>query len=318
MYKGTDKISQIYKGTKPVRRIYKGDTLVYKTIPSGYVEVEYLESSGTQYIDTGFKPKLDTTRIVFDGYSLTSRSLFGVIENSNRFGITGTVSGNDIIVRFDYAQTLYSPIVLLKERRRYELDKNVAKIDGQVITTFTLSAVSLTLNEFLFARNFDGTSGDFATGKCYSCQIYDNTTLVRDFIPAVRLSDGEAGLYDLVNDVFYTNQGTGKFKYGKFKNIPDGYAQVDLETLEWHSQTSTVVYADFPLMKNIIGTNLYCSKYETTTIIYSSESRPDKSISGRDGYSSTRIYIKDSDFDGKTTSEIATMLSNVWLLYLKA
>ena len=35
------------------------------TLPSGYVELEYLESSGTQYINTEIVPK-STTRIVSD------------------------------------------------------------------------------------------------------------------------------------------------------------------------------------------------------------------------------------------------------------
>ena len=37
--------------------------------------------------------------------------------------------------------------------------------------------------------------------------MYYNGTLVRDFIPCYRNSDNEIGLYDLVNDIFYTNQG---------------------------------------------------------------------------------------------------------------
>ena len=44
----------------------------------------------------------------------------------------------------------------------------------------------------------------------YSCQIYDNGTLVRDFVPCINGS-GEVGLYDLVGKQFYGNAGTGVF-----------------------------------------------------------------------------------------------------------
>ena len=50
-----------------------------------------------------------------------------------------------------------------------------------------------------------------ATLKIYSCQIYDNGTLVRNFIPVLRKSDNEIGMLDLVEGKFYTNAGTGKF-----------------------------------------------------------------------------------------------------------
>ena len=50
--------------------------------------------------------------------------------------------------------------------------------------------------------------------QCHSLKMWTDNTLVRDFIPVERLSDGELGLYDLANDVFYTNVGTGTFISG--------------------------------------------------------------------------------------------------------
>lgn len=47
--------------------------------------------------------------------------------------------------------------------------------------------------------------------RIYYAKIWDDGTLVRDFIPAVRNDDGVIGMYDQVNDVFYANDGTGSF-----------------------------------------------------------------------------------------------------------
>lgn len=47
--------------------------------------------------------------------------------------------------------------------------------------------------------------------RIYYAKIWDGGTLIRDFIPAVRNDDGAIGMYDQVNDVFYTNDGTGSF-----------------------------------------------------------------------------------------------------------
>ena len=67
----------------------------------------------------------------------------------------------------------------------------------------------------LFARNSNGTVGNGKTKmKLYSCQVYDNGTLVRDFKPCYRNADKVAGLYDTVSGTFFENQGTGEFLIG--------------------------------------------------------------------------------------------------------
>ena len=43
---------------------------VHAALPDGYTKLEYIESSGTQYINTGIVPKT-TTRVVVD-FSLTT------------------------------------------------------------------------------------------------------------------------------------------------------------------------------------------------------------------------------------------------------
>ncbi len=51
----------------------------------------------------------------------------------------------------------------------------------------------------------------------YKLKLWNNNVLVRDFIPCYRNSDNLAGVYDLVNNVFYTNQRTGNFIVGPIK-----------------------------------------------------------------------------------------------------
>lgn len=56
--------------------------------------------------------------------------------------------------------------------------------------------------------------------KLYKAKCIIDNTLVRDFIPCYRKSDNEIGLYDLVNNTFYTNSGTGTFLKGNDIVIP--------------------------------------------------------------------------------------------------
>ena len=50
--------------------------------------------------------------------------------------------------------------------------------------------------------------------KIYYQKIWNNDVLIRNFIPCYRKSDDKPGMYDTVNDTFYTNAGTGEFVVG--------------------------------------------------------------------------------------------------------
>ena len=71
-------------------------------LPSTYTQVEYIQSSGTQYIDTGMKATQNTAvKIVIEGLTNASNKILGSRSSatSNNFSIlTGQVSGNLSIV----------------------------------------------------------------------------------------------------------------------------------------------------------------------------------------------------------------------------
>ena len=65
--------------------------------------------------------------------------------------------------------------------------------------------------------------------KIYNLKISENGILIRNFIPCYRKSDNEIGLYDIVNNVFYTNQGTGVFLKGS--NAPTPTTPIEIESV---------------------------------------------------------------------------------------
>lgn len=181
-------------------------------LPSGYTKLAYIQSSRTQYIDTGFKPQ-NNTRVICD-FQITSISAWqGVFaardaNYSNAFCLYINASG---VFRSDYGTANVMFDTSVSSTGRHTADKNgtICSIDTTQVTntsaTFTTSS-----SMFLFASNDNGTIGEYANMKLYSCKIYDNSTLVRDFIPCINAS-GEIGLYDLVGKQFYGNAGTGTF-----------------------------------------------------------------------------------------------------------
>ena len=191
-------------------------------LPSGYTKLDYIESSGTQYINTGFKPN-QNTRCVIDIENLSSAqaAFFGARASQTAasftyFSLTATTG------RSDYGSSKQS-MSFTNTVGRYTVDqnKNVCTANG-VTATGTANTFQLTNNLYLMAVNQADAAIQNAKLKLYSAKVYDNGTLVRDFIPCKNAS-GAIGLWDNVNSVFYANAGTGTFSTGKkHKTLIDG------------------------------------------------------------------------------------------------
>lgn len=187
-------------------------------LPVDYIELQYIQSSGTQYIDTGYKPN-NNTRIVLDFYITQNYSqLHGLFGSRNGTSATSS-QGFDFWSYYDSSfrtnffgddDTLYD----LPNTVRYIVDKNknVTTISNKA-STIRNTTGSCSLNLMLFAINTAGTASNHAYARIYSCQIYDNGIIVRDYIPCKSI-EGVVGIYDTVNQVFYTNSGTGSFIAG--------------------------------------------------------------------------------------------------------
>lgn len=180
-------------------------------LPKGYTELAYIEATGTQYINTGFNPNQDT-RVVCDVLfqvpaEYSSNYLFGCRTSSsqNKFAINGY---NGRYESHYNNNTLYLQDSL---SIRFVLDKNknVTVSNGE---TYTQTYANFTCpgSLYLFAMNNNGSVYSNASARLYACQIYDNGTLVRDFVPCVSDAYG-IGLYDMVNGKFYANAGSGTF-----------------------------------------------------------------------------------------------------------
>lgn len=187
-------------------------------LPAGYTKMAYIQSSGTQYIDTGFKPT-GATKVVCDfqmvNQGTEQQGVFGSRPGaSGRFTVFTGSSTSDLQVDYGTEQTLASvgsSISGLNTNNRTAIEVSNSLVVNET-TIKTVSSVSFTsaYNLFLFANNNSGTAQLPGTMKLYSCQIYDNDTLVRDYVPCINAS-GEVGLYDLVGKLFYGNAGTGVF-----------------------------------------------------------------------------------------------------------
>ena len=204
-------------------------TGVQSRLPAGYLELSYIESTGTQYIDTGFMHNQDT-RTVMDvqATSMTTNAwaFGGRITNANAKHDVFYYNTNSTWTSDYHSSRKYPEGISATARVLIDFDKNVCTING-VTVTHVATTFQSTANLMLLALNTAGTISGQMSAKLYSCQIYDNGTLIRDFVPCISPS-GEVGLFDLVNQQFYGNAGTGVFVSGERVNVvlPSGYTRL--------------------------------------------------------------------------------------------
>ena len=209
---------------KPVKSLSKNIEWIFKAeadveeplLPSGYTQVEYIQSDGAQYIDTGFKPNQDT-RVIGDMQFMTNTSdresaLFGyrVAVNSQQYNFyqyNGTM-------RSPYNNSVGYTTTLSTDKISIDKNKNVTSINGVVTSNVSYASFQCGGNMYLFGLNLNGSlSAMQGSRRIYTCKIYDNDTLIRDFVPC-KNPDGIIGMYDIVNSQFYQNNGSDEFIAG--------------------------------------------------------------------------------------------------------
>ena len=208
----------------------------------GYRRLDYIDSNGQQYIDTGFVPSNNTT-IVIDsiphtaGHSITYNvTLFGTMlnnaynadewmfwcysggseeyQNQGCPGIYCRGQNNAITLTGVNFETRCT-ITASTSHRNIKIDYP----DGTSITRSpaNTNAFSTPVNTlYIFHSNTESVPVPLRKTytRMYSCQIFDNNALLMDLIPAQRISDDKVGMYDIQNDQFYTSQTDVEFIAG--------------------------------------------------------------------------------------------------------
>lgn len=177
-------------------------------IPDDYIELEYIESSGTQYIDPdifldtntyGAETKFSFTEIMAENWAI------GVYTNTS----TPLVSWRCGL----------GPSSTLETIRGFTYD-NTAAVGNIIVGRSTENTTrSGTIPLLVMAQKDHNGNIRYSKLKMFYCKITKDNVLIRHFIPAQRKNDGVLGMYDLVENIFYTNRGTGEFIAGKEKEI---------------------------------------------------------------------------------------------------
>ena len=196
-------------------------------INNDYCELEYIESSGTQYIDTGLTVN-QNTKFEMEAMSVTNTNIslawFGARNASgvDSFNLWQDDNGN---FRADFGNKI-STIGSLSSNLRYNIymSKDGIRVNGTNNTlaqvsdfstnsTFVIFGVK-SYNEYNPYNSANSVDYRRISAKVYYAKLWDGSQLVRDFVPCYKVSDGTIGMYDKVEGKFYPNSGTGTFIKG--------------------------------------------------------------------------------------------------------
>ena len=198
-------------------------------LPAEYQEIEYLQSSGTQYINTGVVPG----------------AMFGVTARLN----TGTYKHESAFFGTDWNTCRYCFRQQSNNFYFYGNSTTICDVQSDTACTVTIEPTTGSNGTFTFApdggtpfskevslvnnasttslRIFGtGAANRFTSFRVYSFKLYKRETTEGDegavttdvpqldLVPCEEKATGVYGLYDLSRDKFLTNAGTGVFIAG--------------------------------------------------------------------------------------------------------
>lgn len=223
-YIGNDELGGMFLGSVEIEKAYLGNTLVYDSLP--YIPLEYIQTDGTAYINTGIMGKQPLSYkvkalFVGDGVLLgkgrhyamgggtrvTATMIPVIVSNSNAgFTYQYTYSVLNISSKIGVEPVLYEAHFAQRNRT-----VNVKGESDEEWTTRTLTSnlgySTQTTPMYLFRNNYSSNPEQCGNGtRLYYCKIYNTASFTSPLFDAVPcIYNGEYGLWDKVKNTFLGN-----------------------------------------------------------------------------------------------------------------
>lgn len=217
-------VSNSVKATIKEMLLRRRNLLVKQQSEPPYTTLQYIQGTGTQYIDFGRIVTGSTGRIKAKFIVTTAgiQWLFGARTTSTSKSFSAYVNGgastSTLATAYNSNTITSTALSGLSIGSTFTIDKDglVTRIydnTDTLIATLNNSSVDFTTDYpvLLFAINTGGTITIDASA-CVEYQYYINDTLTVDGIPVLDGSNIPC-MYDKVSKTFFYNQGTGDFSY---------------------------------------------------------------------------------------------------------
>lgn len=215
------------------RRLMMNIKRAVSPLPPAYQQVEYVGFSGTQWVETSVKPtdyrgncKLE---LIERHYNPTSNAYVagaysGNTAGTSRFNIRidsgGTTCNAYVNSRTNTALGLQKTNLVNNSFNSIIFDVNMS--NHTRVLTVNGESISDTTTEFYSASSYNFRLGSYRginaeqyfVGDLAEAKIYGGGVLRGHYYPCYRKADSVIGFYDIVNNEFLTNGGTGTFTKG--------------------------------------------------------------------------------------------------------
>ena len=210
------------------------------SLPADYTQLMYLESTGTQYINTG---------VVFshtNGFSITYQTT-AIVGNQRFCGSYGSGDSRCTVGAnggggASYVYVGWNKVIVPNTSHISDLSMGTVDVNYRNngfyscrgVTNGTIASLAAQTSPFcLFAaKGPDVNSWVFGTCRIMAFRMTAGDNIIMDCVPARRDSDGVLGMYDTWNGTFLTNGGTGTFIAGKAIRKVGALGYVVLDYLE--------------------------------------------------------------------------------------
>ena len=199
-----------------------------RALPATYQRIEYVEATGTQYCESGNYHTNDD--IYFVEYMMTGRRQ----QYQKLFGASSTIYSNTDAIIYEcnvyddmlYARSIWHPndginfgTMSLNTKYFGTLSSTMAVLStGSTIVNMSYydgNVRDATMQDYIFSINGTETTAHAVQARIYSLMIRRNARITHEYVPCYRKADGEIGLYDVIENAFYPNIGSGIFLKGK-------------------------------------------------------------------------------------------------------
>lgn len=191
-------------------------------LPDGYTKVNYLQSSGAQWIDMGIAPDQNTKVIL--------KVLATDLNSSSGVSLIGSRSSNNSSDQFFTYISADQGFLFRVDGMEKAITFNNFKVNTLYTITLSSSEASFVLENGFVANEYRFSTSDFTStvtmelfrakpynmgfiGRIYYCKHCNSNGIIQHFVPCID-SDSIPCMYDLESKTAFYNQGTGNFAWG--------------------------------------------------------------------------------------------------------
>ena len=186
-----------------------------------YWLLDYIRTSGSQYINTGEAPVYGTLKAKFKSASSTDMNtawgaeVYAVANFAYRWSSSSSGGSN----KFQFFPSGEAVAVSLSTLQEMEATVDgtsiLVKVNGTTYLSKSYTYTMPTIPVYIGCVNKNNNAEKFANVTIYYFELRDTLDkIVYSFVPVIRKSDGAIGMYNKKNKQFYGNSGSGTFTAG--------------------------------------------------------------------------------------------------------